>query len=54
MKVVEQKFQIDSWTIGALPIVNRFLDRLRVSDLLAAYLEEPDPRCAIAPQKVLL
>ena len=54
MKVVEQKFQLDSWTVGALPIVNRFLDRLRVSDLLAAYLEEPDPRCAIAPQKVLL
>jgi transposase len=54
MEEVQRKFQLDSWTVGALPIVNRFLERLRVPRMLEAYLEEPDPRCAVAPGKVLL
>jgi len=54
MEEVQQKFQLDSWTVGALPIVNRFLERLGVAHLLDAYVEQPDPRCAVAPRKVLL
>lgn len=54
MEEVQKKFQLDSWTVGALPIVNRFLERLRIPELLDVYLEEPDPRCTVAPQKVLL
>ena len=54
MKEVQQKFELDSWTVGAMPIVNRFLERLRIPGFLVAYLEPPDPRCTVAPQKVLL
>ena len=54
MKEVQKKFQLDSWTVGALPIVNQFLDQLRIPQLLDAYLEDPDPRCTLAPNKVLL
>jgi transposase len=54
MKEVQKKFQLDSWTVGALPIVNRFLERLAIGSLLDGYLEDPDPRCTVAPQKVLL
>jgi transposase len=54
MEEVQRKFHLDSWTVGALPIVNHYLERLRIPQLLDAYLEEPDPRCTIAPRKLLL
>ncbi len=54
MSEVQKKFQLQSKTVGALPIVNHFLERLRIPSLLEQYLEEPDPRCTIEPQKVLM
>lgn len=54
MDEVQRKFRLESWTVGALPIVNHFLERLRVPQLLETYLEAPDPRCTILPKKVLL
>jgi hypothetical protein len=36
MDEVQQKFHLDSWTVGALPIVNRYLERLRIPELLDA------------------
>ena len=54
MAEVQRKFQLESWTVGVLPIVNHFLQQLRIPQLLESYLEAPDPRCTIAPQKILL
>ena len=54
MGEVQKKFDLHSRTVGALPIVNHFLEQLRIEALLAKYLEAPDPRCAIAPEKVLM
>ena len=54
MSEVQKNFQLESKCIGALPIVNHFLERLSIERLLKDYLEEPDPRCTIAPQRVLM
>jgi len=48
------KFQLHSRKVGALPIVNHFLDRLRIECLFDQYLEIPDPRCAISPHRILM
>jgi transposase len=47
----ESPFELHSQTLGALPIVCRFLERMRVGELLERYLGEPDPRCALAPAR---
>lgn len=54
MSEVQKKFHLQSKTVGALPVVNHFLEQLDIEQLLEQYLEEPDPRCSIAPQKVLM
>ena len=54
MDVVQAKFQLESRTVGALPIVNHYLDRLHIQPLLEKYLEPSDPRCSVAPERVLM
>ncbi len=46
-------FELDTKTIGALPIVNHFLDRLRFEHFLGKHLLPPDPRSRLAPAKAL-
>ena len=51
--MIQQKFDLDSKTIGLLPIVNHFLKRLRIRELLEKYLPPTDKRSKLAPQKAL-
>jgi hypothetical protein len=46
-------FELDTKTIGALPIVNHLLDRLRFEHFLGKHLSPPDPRSRLAPAKAL-
>ena len=48
------QFQLDSQRIEALPIVNHFLKRLRLEDLLTARLPVCDGRCKVSPARTLL
>lgn len=45
----EQPFELHRQALGALPIVGRFLERMRVEGLLERYLPPPDARCKLAP-----
>jgi transposase len=40
---------LTSYRVGALPIVNRLLERLRLEEFLRSYLPRADRRCRIAP-----
>jgi transposase len=40
-------------SVGALPIVNHFLDRLRLAEFLRAFLPQPDPRRKLDPAVAL-
>jgi transposase len=40
---------LSSYRIGALPIINRLLDRMRLEEFLGLYLPRADRRCRIAP-----
>ncbi|MDN5751357.1 MAG: IS1634 family transposase, partial [Pseudonocardia sp.] len=42
-------FQLVSSTLGALPVINHFWDRLRLGELLAAHLPAGDARLKLAP-----
>lgn len=42
-------FQLESWEIGALPIVNHFLDRLHFSEHLLEHLPAADARAKLKP-----
>jgi transposase len=46
-------FSLNSKSIGALPLVNHFLSRLRFSSFLAECLPPPDPRTRLDPQLAL-
>jgi len=46
-------FELDSKFVGALPIVNENLRRLRFDELLQKHLPPPDPRCKITPAEAL-
>ena len=46
-------FELDTKTIGALPLVNHLLDRLRFEHFLGKHLSPPDPRSKLAPLKTL-
>ena len=48
-----QPFSLNSKSIGALPLVNRFLTRLDFSSFLASYLPPPDSRTRIDPVRTL-
>ena len=54
MDARKQSFDLASRRVGALPIVNRYLEQLRVESLLAAHLEPADPRAALPAEKVLM
>jgi transposase len=45
---------LDSYTIGALPILDRFFDRLRLKSILRDHLPHEDRRCRIATATGLL
>jgi len=49
----KKEFNLDSKTVGVLPIVNHFLQRLKIIDLLDRYLTPPDPRTKLAPARAL-
>ena len=40
---------LNSYRIGALPIVDRILQRMRLEEFLRSYLPRADRRCRIAP-----
>ena len=40
---------LDSCRIGALPIIDRILQRMRLEEFLRSYLPRADRRCRIAP-----
>ena len=46
-------FELDTKSIGALPIVNHVLDKLRFERFLGKHLSPPDPRSKLAPLKAL-
>jgi len=47
------EYELETRWVGGLPLLNRFLDRLRVEPLLTQALPGPDPRSPIAPGRVL-
>jgi transposase len=51
--VTEQPFQLASQTLGALPIVDAFLARMRVDALLDRFLAARDARVALEPAKAI-
>ena len=40
---------LTSYRVGALPIIDRLLERMRLEEFLRAYLPRADRRCRIAP-----
>jgi transposase len=40
---------LSSYRVGALPIINGLLERMRLEELLRSYLPQADRRCRIAP-----
>ena len=46
-------FELDTKTIGALPLVNHFLGRLRLEHFLRTHLSPPDPRSKLPPLSAL-
>ena len=42
-------FELKTWKLGALPVVQRIFDRLRLDHLLTCYLPARDPRCLLSP-----
>ncbi len=53
MKPSSAPFELDSRRIGALPIVNRFLHRLRFDPLLRKHLPVPTRRAKVLPSQSL-
>jgi transposase len=49
-----QSWSLQSYSIGALPIVNHFLGRMRLEELLAEHLPPDDPRSQVPASRVLL
>lgn len=46
-------WELRSHTLGELPLINRFMDRLRVDDILARYVPYNDRRLRLSPAKAL-
>ena len=51
--MTEKPFALSSQTLGALPIVDRFLARMRVDALLDRFMPARDARVALAPAKAI-
>jgi transposase len=49
----QERFTLRSETIGCLPIVNRFLERMGLSERLDRYLPRDDARLRLAPAAVI-
>ncbi len=52
-KPLPHRFELDTGQIGALPLVDHFLARLRVEPLLDRFLPRPHPRARISPRHAL-
>lgn len=46
-------WELHSHTIGELPLINRFMDRLGIDDLLARYVPSDDRRLRLSPARAL-
>lgn len=46
-------FRLESRSFGALPVVNHFLGRIGLDELLERYLPHTDRRCRLAPSRAL-
>ena len=46
--------KLESFTLGALPVVNPFLRRLRLAEILSPYLPSGDRRQKLAPSRAIL
>ncbi|MFZ2225565.1 MAG: IS1634 family transposase [Candidatus Deferrimicrobium sp.] len=46
-------FRLESRSFGALPVVNHFLGRIGLEELLERYVPHTDRRCRIAPSRAL-
>lgn len=44
-------FRLESRSVGALPVVNHFLDRIGMNELLERYIPAGDRRCRLAPSR---
>ncbi|CAN5903225.1 hypothetical protein BH23ACT8_BH23ACT8_25320 [soil metagenome] len=53
MWVDPARIETRSERVGGLPVVNTVLDRLGLVDLVASYLDPPDPRCVLPADAVL-
>lgn len=51
--MTDQPFELTSQTLGALPIVDAFLARMRVDELLGRWLPADDPRVTLAPARAI-
>lgn len=47
-------FELRSYNVGALPLVNTFLDRMQLTELLADYLPPDDPRTELPTVRALM
>lgn len=47
------EFELASETVGSLPVINHFLERMRLSELLEAHLPHDDARLRLAPATVI-
>ena len=47
-------FTLRSYEVGALPLVNHLLERMRLEELLRQHLPPDDPRCVLPTSRVLL
>jgi len=47
-------FTLRSYEVGALPLINHLLQRMRLEELLRQYLPPDDPRCELPTSRVLL
>jgi transposase len=48
------EFEVQSFEVGALPLFNRLLDRMRLQEILTEQLPEDDSRAELSTAKVLL
>lgn len=46
-------FRLESRSVGALPVVNHFLNRIGLEELLERYLPAGDRRCRLAPSRAI-
>ena len=46
-------FRLESRSFGALPVVNHFLGRIGLDEMLERYIPHTDRRCRIAPSRAL-